>query len=163
MACESSNHIRNPEFRKADAAGRATLEGSTYMFLKNWGNPRYEQRVRLNDLPAMNARLNTVYWLKDLLTHLWKDQRLGCARATLARWCDVARQASHPTPARFARTLERYEDGILNHCKHPMYTSRLESVNNRIKVIKRIAYGFHDLDYFALRVKQAFPARLSSS
>ncbi|MCX5684696.1 MAG: transposase, partial [Planctomycetota bacterium] len=30
-------------------------------------------------------------------------------------------------------------------------------VNNKIKVIKRKAYGFHDPEYFALKVKQALP------
>ncbi|MBI5724770.1 MAG: transposase, partial [Planctomycetes bacterium] len=34
---------------------------------------------------------------------------------------------------------------------------RLEGVNNKIKVIKRKAYGFHDTEYFALKVKQALP------
>ena len=38
-------------------------------------------------------------------------------------------------------------------------TSKLEGVNNKIKVVKRIAYGFHDLEYFALKVKQALPGR----
>ena len=37
-------------------------------------------------------------------------------------------------------------------------TSQLESANNKIKVIKRKAYGFHDLKYFTLKVKQAFAA-----
>ncbi len=155
--------IRNQEFRKADAAGRATLKGSKYLFLKNWGNLRYEQRVRLDDILAMNARLNTVYWLKDLLAHIWSYHRAGWAAATLDQWCAVARQDGHPALARFVRTLQRYAYGILNHCKHPMHTSRLEGVNNKIKVIKRIAYGFHDLDYFALKVKQAFPGHLSSN
>ena len=41
-----------------------------------------------------------------------------------------------------------------------MHTSKLEGVNNKIKVIKRIAYGFHDLEYFALKVKEAFPGRV---
>jgi transposase len=32
-----------------------------------------------------------------------------------------------------------------------------EGINNKIKVIKRKAYGFHDLNYFGLKIKQAFP------
>jgi transposase len=31
--------------------------------------------------------------------------------------------------------LEKYKYGILNHCKHPIHTSKLEGVNNKIKVI----------------------------
>lgn len=63
----------------------------------------------------------------------------------------------------FARMLEKYKYGILNHCKHPIHTSKLEGVNNKIKVIKRIAYGFHDLEYFAIKVKQALPGHESSN
>ncbi|TBV04161.1 transposase, partial [Stutzerimonas kirkiae] len=39
-------------------------------------------------------------------------------------------------------------------------TSLLEGVNNRIKVIKRMAYGFRDSDYFFLKIKAAFPGKV---
>ena len=42
--------------------------------------------------------------------------------------------------------------------RYPISTSPLEGMNNKIKVIKRKAYGFHDSEYFALKVKQAFAA-----
>ena len=45
---------------------------------------------------------------------------------------------------------------ILNHCDYPIHTGKLEGVNNKIKVIKRKAYGFHDLRYFTLKIYQAF-------
>jgi len=73
--------IRNEEFRKADAAGRETLKGSKYLFLKNWGNLRRGQRGRLHEILALNERLNTVYWLKDLLKHIWDYRLRGWAEA----------------------------------------------------------------------------------
>ena len=155
--------IRNEEFRKADRAGRQTLKGSKYLFLKNWGRLKPDQRVRLNDILEMNQRLNIVYWLKDFLAHIWEYHIPGWAEGALAEWRSVAREDGHPSLARFASKLERYQYGIVAHCKHRMHTSLLEGVNNKIKVIKRIAYGFHDLDYFALKVKQAFPGRESSN
>ncbi|NWF36089.1 transposase, partial [Mariprofundus sp. KV] len=36
-------------------------------------------------------------------------------------------------------------------------TSVLEGMNNRIKVIKRMAYGYRDNEYFFLKIKAAFP------
>ncbi|MAD72137.1 MAG: ISL3 family transposase, partial [Alcanivorax sp.] len=36
-------------------------------------------------------------------------------------------------------------------------TSVLEGMNNRIKVIKRMAYGYRDSDCFFLKIKAAFP------
>jgi transposase len=155
--------IRNEEFQKSDPSGRQLLKGSKYLFLKNWGGLKHHQRACLTDILACNQRLNTVYWLKDFLAHIWEYHIPGWAEGALAEWCAVAREDGHPALRRFARTLERYSYGIINHCKHRMHTSKLEGVNNKIKVIKRIAYGFHDLDYFALKVKQAFPGRVSSN
>ncbi|WP_440965635.1 transposase [Massilia sp. GER05] len=42
---------------------------------------------------------------------------------------------------------------------YPMSSSILEGVNNRIKVIKRMAYGFRDASYFFLKIKDAFPGK----
>jgi len=33
----------------------------------------------------------------------------------------------------------------------------LEGMNNTIKVIKRMAYGFRDAEYFFLKIRAAFP------
>ena len=155
--------IRNEEFRKAGGDLRALLKGSKYLFLKNWGNLKREGRVQLEEILAMNARLTTIYWLKDLLVHIWDYYYPGWAMKMLAEWCEVARQDGHPVLVKFAKMLERHEYGIISHCKHQIHTSKLEGVNNKIKVIKRIAYGFHDLDYFALKVKQALPGRLMNN
>jgi len=56
----------------------------------------------------------------------------------------------------FQRCQECQPSGILNHCEYPIHTGRLEGVNNKIKVIKRRAYGFDDLRYFSLKIIQAF-------
>jgi len=38
-------------------------------------------------------------------------------------------------------------------------TSILEGINNKIKVIKRMAYGFRDDECFFLRIREAFPGK----
>jgi transposase len=58
---------------------------------------------------------------------------------------------------RFARQLAAYLPGILSRCRYPLHTSFLEGVNNKIKVLKRMAYGFRDEAYFFLKIRAAFP------
>lgn len=157
------DQVRNEEYRKANAAGKEVLKGSKYLLLRRYENLKREQRGRLNEVLALNERLNTCYYLKDFLVHLWSYRVIGWAEGALAEWCAIAREDGHPALARFAATLQRYRYGIINHCQHPIHTSKLEGVNNRIKVIKRTAYGFHDLDYFGLKIKQAFPGIQSSN
>ncbi|MGM0466803.1 MAG: transposase [Acidobacteriota bacterium] len=54
--------------------------------------------------------------------------------------------------ARFARKLRRHAWGILNYFDFPISTAKVEGINNRIKVIKRRAYGYRDIDYFKLKI-----------
>jgi len=58
---------------------------------------------------------------------------------------------------RFARRLQPYINGIIASARYHLNTSILEGMNNRIKVIKRMAYGFRDNEYFFLKIKAAFP------
>ena len=57
----------------------------------------------------------------------------------------------------FARRLRDKLDGLIAHCRWPLHTSLLEGMMNRIKVLKRMAYGFRDDTYFFLKIRQAFP------
>jgi transposase len=47
--------------------------------------------------------------------------------------------------------------GILARCRYPFATNLIEGINNKIKVIKRMAYGFRDDHYFFLKIRAAFP------
>ena len=58
---------------------------------------------------------------------------------------------------KFAKALEQRLEGILAHCRYPLHTSVIERINNKIKVLKRMAYGFRDDEYFFLRIRAAFP------
>ena len=160
---EVIDDIRNEEFRKSDQQGRELLKGSKYLLLRRGEDLRRDQRAKLKEILAANARLNLLYWLKDLLPAIWGYASKSWASSAIDAWQAVAECDGHPALLRFARKLEKYRYGILNHCKHPIHTSKLEGVNNKIKVIKRIAYGFHDLEYFALKIKQAFPGKISDN
>ena len=153
------DEIRRDEYRKANKPGREVLKGSRYLLLKNAANLKDDQRADLKELLAVNATLAAVHPLKDQLKEIYDYSRRGRAKKALDAWCDMASQIDHPEVQRFIGRLRFFEYGILNHCDFPIGTSKLEGVNNKIKVIKRRAYGYHDPEYFALKVKQAFPGK----
>lgn len=129
------------------------------MLLKNSGNLRHQnQRDQLKELLELNETLNTVMILKDKLKHIWKYRSRAWANKAIDQWCELARSIKCQSLTSFANMLERHRYGIVNHCDYPIHTGKIEGVNNKIKVIKRKAYGFHDSEYFALKVKQAFAA-----
>jgi transposase len=156
---EVIDEVRREEYRRAHRHQRRFIKGSRYLLLSNWDNLRAEQQDRLEELLAVNQRLSAVYILKDQLKAIYRYHYRGWAKKALDRWCALAEQIEHPLMRRFIGRLRFFEYGILNHCDYPIGTSRLEGVNNKIKVIKRKSYGFHDPEYFALKVKQALPGR----
>ena len=152
--------VRLAEARKQDAAGRKLIKGSRYLLLKNDSNLCETQRQDLQVLLAANETLNTVYVLKDQLKQVWSHRDPAGAGEALERWCALAEQSGIAPLATFARKLRRHEKGIVNHAVYPIHTGRLEGINNKIKVIKRQAYGFRDDAYFILKIKGAFPGDL---
>ncbi len=161
---EVIDEVRREEVRKATTdLDRRYIKGSRYLLLKNRQNLRPHERGRLRDLLAANERISAVYQLKDQLKMIYHYRKRGWAKKALDQWCALAADVQHPAMKRFIGRLRFFEYGILNHCDYAIGTGRLEGVNNKIKVIKRKAYGFHDPAYFTLKVKQALPGPKSTT
>jgi transposase len=104
-----------------------------------------------------NRPLLTAYVLKADLKHLWDYRYPKAARRFWKQWYSRAIRSRFEPLKTFARKLKPYLDGIITHCRWPLHTSVIEGINNKIKVIKRMAYGFGDDEYFFLRIGAAFP------
>jgi len=94
--------------------------------------------------------------LKDQLKHIWFYRSRTWANKAIDNWCALAKSLNIRVLNNFCKMLNRHRYGILNHCEYPIHNGKLEGVNNKIKVIKRKAYGYHDLRYFTLKIYQAF-------
>ena len=70
--------------------------------------------------------------------------------------CRMAQKMIAPL-MNFAKRLSRYWRGIVSRVRWPMHTGQLEGINNRIKVMKRMAYGYRDSECFFMKIKAAFP------
>ena len=64
------------------------------------------------------------------------------------KWFQAAKESEIPTLVRFAVRKEKRLPGLAAHAIHPISTGKLEGFNNKIKVAKRISYGYRDDDFF---------------
>ncbi len=136
---------------------RRVIKGVRWLLLRNAGNLKREERIRLKEVLAMNRRLWVVYVLKDMLKQLWRYRYSGAAERAWRQWYGWAVRSRIPALTTFARKLRPKLPGILSHCRYPLHTSVLEGINNKIKVLKRMAYGFRNDTYFFLKIRAAFP------
>lgn len=139
---------------------RQVVKRARWLLLKNRKNiTEPADRIRLRELLKANEGLMTVYVLKDDLKELWSYRKEAWALRLWESWLARAIESGIQPLIVFAKRLEKYLPGILAHCRWPLNTSVLEGINNKIKVIKRIAFGFRDDNYFFLKIRGAFPGK----
>jgi transposase len=149
---DEANRLRH------DRPARRLVKGSRWLLLRNRDNVSNESdQVRLQELLKANRALFIVYVLKDDLKALWGYRHSGYAKRFWDQWYRRARHSRIEPLRAFARRLKGYLPGILSHCRWPLGTNLIEGINNKIKVIKRMAYGYRDEDYFFLKIRAAFP------
>jgi transposase len=90
---------------------------------------RKDHRQQLKELLALNEVINTVMILKEKLKHIWTYRSRTWAAKAIDQWCALARSLNHPSVTSFANMLERYRDGILNHCDYPIHTAWIQMIS----------------------------------
>ncbi len=143
--------------RREIRTARRVIKGTRWLLLKNRTNITRTERLRLDELLDANRALFVVYVLKDDLKQLWRFRYPKAALRFWDQWSRRARESGIPALIRFAQLLTPYIPGIISHCRYPLHTGIVEGINNKIKVIKRMAYGFRDDAYFFLKIRAAFP------
>ncbi|HHG3104484.1 TPA: transposase, partial [Vibrio parahaemolyticus] len=66
-------------------------------------------------------------------------------------WWEQVNESGIKPLKEFARKLR-----ITASASYPLNTCTLEGINNKIKLIKRMGYGYRDTDDFFLKIKAAF-------
>lgn len=148
---DEANRLRD------DKPARRVVKTSRWLLLRNRENVPPDQIVKLDELLAANRALLTVYLLKDDLKQLWHYRSEAQARQFWKNWKRRALRSGLEPLKVFVRRLEPYLPGILAHCRWPLGTNLVEGINNKIKVIKRMAYGYRHDAYFFLKIRAAFP------
>ena len=149
---DEANRLRH------DKPARKVIKQARWLLLRNPENlKREDQQVQLQDLLAANQSLMTIYLMKAELKALWSPDTAWGWRSAWKQWLRLADESAIPALQQFAKRLTGYWRGILSRVRWPMHTGQLEGINNRIKVIKRMAYGYRDSEFFFMKIKNDFP------
>jgi len=133
---------------------KKVIKGTRWLLLKNPENLVEERNEpqRLQRALELNQPLATVYYMKEDLRQLWSQKTRKRAARFLADWIARARVSGISMLEKFADTLATHRDGILAYYDYPISTGPLEGTNNKIKTMKRQAYGFRDNEFFKLKI-----------
>jgi len=124
------------------AAGHAkSLKRARWALWKNPENLTTRQAAKLDWIAKNDPRLHRAYLLKEglrLVFQLPADE----APAALETWIGWARRCRIPAFVELQRRIVKHRDSILAAIDHGLSNGRIESVNTKIRLITRMAFGF---------------------
>ncbi|HAN42892.1 MAG TPA: hypothetical protein DCP98_05635 [Sphaerochaeta sp.] len=157
---ESSRHEESAEERRhlqAEARKEihlySTLKSSRWTLLSNADNLSPEKAEGLKAILDSHSDLALCYAMKEEMCTLFGLRDPDEARRRWTQWFEGAKASGIPALVRFAELKEKRLDGLVAHARHNISTGRLEGFNNKIKVAKRIGYGYRNEGYFFTLVR----------
>jgi transposase len=162
MLNEKISNIRRQIYNKLDdEEQQKVLKGTRWLLLKNPENldPSKDEEARLERALEINKPLATAYYMKEELRQLWDQSSKEEAAAFLQDWIERAMASGIKSLQNFAKTMATHRSGILAYYDIPITSGPIEGVNNKIKVLKRQAYGFRDREFFKLKIMALHEAK----
>lgn len=151
---EAVDQVRRDEQARADHAGKEALKNKRFVLLRRERDLPMKQRISLWELYTLNERIAISHILKEDFFTLFECQSIEQAARFLDAWIGRARESKLAPFDRLCEQLDRWRDGLLNYFIHRISNGLAEAINNNINVLKRVARGFRDLDYFILKIHQ---------
>lgn len=151
---EVLDRVRIDEAKKCQTdEERKQWKKSRWLILKNRENLREDEPAKLEKLLAANKPLSKAYVLREVLRQCWSFDRKREAKMWFNGWYERAVHSRVSPLVKFAQKLKRRLPGILAHCYHPVNNGLMEGLNNLYKVVKRVAFGYRDVEYFSLKIR----------
>ena len=138
--------------RELNDQDKQVIKGSRFLLLRGLESLNAYSLSKLMDLMEVNEPLYAAYLLKEDLRTFWNQPNEQSGAVFLDAWITQACSFNLPHFTKLAQTLQRHRAELLSYFRHRISTGPLEGVNNKIKVLKRQAYGFRDKLYFKLRL-----------
>jgi transposase len=133
---------------------KEVLKGTRWLLLKNPENLDAEknEKQRLEEALALNTPLATAYYMKDDLRRFWDQPGKQFATMFLDGWIRRAVASGIKVLQQMAKTLAAHRSGLLAYYDVMISSGPMEGTNNKIKTMKRQAYGFRDMEFFKLKI-----------
>lgn len=122
------------------------IKHSRYALGKNPENLTQRQNEKLAVIQAGDGPMSRAWALKEQLRAILRMSDANDARNALTRWLADSRGSGIAQFSELANKVERNSPHILNAIRLGVSNARIEALNNKIKLLIRIAYGFRNID-----------------
>ncbi len=125
-----------------------------FILLKRKDRLTQKQSITLSELCALNEPIYKGFLLKEQFLAVYQCEDIEEAKNHLRNWFEEAIESGIDVFVSLAEKLLKKVQFILNWFKKRISSAISEGINNKIKRLKRMAYGYRDIDYFRLKIHQ---------
>jgi transposase len=149
--------VRKEELKKARQHNNTELSGILHCnkrFILMQNKVTNKKTDILGKLFSLNERVYKSMLLKEQFLSIYTAVNRQVAYTNLRQWIVAAIKSQIPSFVELGYKFFRKRHYVLNyfHCK--ITTAISEGINNKIKRLKRMAYGYKDVTYFLLKIHQ---------
>lgn len=132
-------------------------KNAKYTLLKNKKDLKDEEHTILKKICEASETLKKCYDLKEAFREIFNtmDSREE-AQKKLYKWIFEVIKSDLEEYYGFIKTLMNWQDNIINYFVNRLTSGFVEGVNNKIKLIKRKAFGFVNFENFRIKIKDCF-------
>lgn len=136
---------------KDASEGRLIHKGSSLfktenIVRKSGYEERYDQLLKENEL------LFTLDLIKEKLTLAYSRKDECLMADDIIEIMDMCHATENEHLLWFERLLSNHFEGIIAHATYDISAGKIEGINNKIKTLRRRAYGYPDDEYFFLKL-----------
>ena len=149
--------VRKEELRKARQQEQEELSkvlhcNKRFILMQNTVSDKNHDL--LERLSSLNERVYKAMLLKEQFLTIYQagDRKSACAN--LRQWIVAAVKSDMPSFVEPGYKFFRKRHYVLNYFICKITTAISEGINNKIKRLKRVAYGYRDVKYFLLKIHQ---------
>jgi transposase len=123
-------------------------------FILMQGRPSERQQNILDQLAELNDVVYRAMLLKEQFQEIYNAGSRNSAQVGLRQWISAALASNILPFQELAKKFFRKRHFILNYFQQRITSAISEGINNKIKRLKRMAYGYKDVSYFLLKIHQ---------
>lgn len=128
------------------------LKYSRRLLLARPHNLNSDGKIRLANVLLTDEDIRLAYILKEKFMGFVNSGSSSEAEVKLSQWLELVKQYNISEFSYLARTILNWKQEFLNSFDVPYTNGCIEGFNNKIKVIKRNAFGFKNFNRFRTRI-----------
>ncbi len=156
---KAADWVRKDELRNAQKTDNEELMRLTnckqrFILLKKRKNLSNRQSATLNRLCEINQPIYKALLLKESFLQTYECENIKKAEEHIYEWLEQSLSSGLKSFIELAWKIFEKMKYILNWFKKKITSAISEGFNNKIKRLKRMAYGYKDIYYFRLKIHQ---------